>query len=55
MTEEVYTIAEVAKKLRVSEATVRRMIDAGELQAFKVHNQWRIRREELERIMKGEK
>jgi excisionase family DNA binding protein len=55
MTDEVLTIAEVAKKLRVSEATVRRMIGSGELEAFKVHNQWRIRKEVVERIMRGEK
>lgn len=50
---EVYTIAEAAKLLRVSESTIRRMIDNGELQAFKVHNQWRIRRDVLERFMQG--
>ncbi len=51
MTEVVYTIKEVAKILKVSDDTVRRMIDSGELEAFKVHNQWRIRKEVLDRFM----
>jgi excisionase family DNA binding protein len=48
---EVLTIKEVARALRVSEDTVRRMIDSGELQAFKVHNQWRVRKDVLDRFM----
>lgn len=51
--DDVLTIKEVAKKLRVSEDTVRRMIDSGELPAFQVHRQWRIRKDVLERFMQG--
>lgn len=53
MPNEVLTISEVAKLLRVSEDTIRKMIDDGEMQAFKVRGQWRIRKEEVERIMRG--
>ena len=46
----VYTIAELAKLLKVSEKTVRTLIDAGDIEAFKVGNQWRITREALDRF-----
>ena len=48
---EVFTIEEVAEILKVSVDTIRRMIKSGELEAFKVHRQYRIRKEVLERMM----
>jgi excisionase family DNA binding protein len=42
------TIAEVAKYLKLHELTVRRLAREGELPAFKVGRQWRIKRELLE-------
>ena len=51
MSDAVYTIEEVAKILKVSQMTVRRLIDEGELEAFKVGNQWRITKEALDRFM----
>jgi excisionase family DNA binding protein len=39
---ELLTPAEVALKMRVSAATVRRLIDRGEIAAFRVGHQWRI-------------
>ena len=38
------TVKEVAEILRVSQPTILRMIDDGELRAIRVRNQWRIRR-----------
>jgi excisionase family DNA binding protein len=55
MAEDILTISEVAKMLRVSEDTIRRMIDDGKLPAFKARGNWRIRREEVEKIIRGEK
>src|SRR5260370_21532754 len=46
-----YTLEEVAKILRVSVATVRRMIDDGELEAIKVRGQWRVRKDILDRYL----
>lgn len=44
----VLTVEEVAKRhLRVSERTVYRLIDTGQLAAFKVGAQWRITRAAL--------
>jgi excisionase family DNA binding protein len=42
------TVKEVAEMLRVSQPTVLRMIEDGELPAIRVRNQWRIRRSELD-------
>ena len=42
------TVKEVAEILRVSQPTVLRMIDDGELRAIRVRNQWRIRRTDLD-------
>jgi excisionase family DNA binding protein len=48
----VYTVSEVAKLLRVSEATVRRLIKTGELEGFPVGNQYRVSQEALDKYMK---
>jgi excisionase family DNA binding protein len=42
------TVKEVAEILRVSQPTILRMIDDGELRAIRVRNQWRIRRSDLD-------
>ncbi len=42
------TVKEVAERLRVSQPTILRMIDDGELPAIRVRNQWRIRRSDLD-------
>lgn len=48
MTDEVLTIKEVAALLKLAEKTVYAMAQAGELPAFKIRGQWRIKRGELE-------
>lgn len=48
MTDEVLTIKEVASLLKLAEKTVYAMAQAGELPAFKIRGQWRIKRAELE-------
>jgi excisionase family DNA binding protein len=47
-TPDMMTIAEVAKYLKLHELTVRRLAREGELPAFKVGRQWRIKRDLLE-------
>ena len=42
--DEVLTVRDVAGVLRLAEKTVYSMVQAGELPAFKVRGQWRIRR-----------
>lgn len=48
---DVLTVEEVAKELRVSAQTVRKIIEDGELKAFRVRGQWRIKREDLDRYI----
>jgi len=53
MTEEiVYTILEAANLLKVSDDTIRRLIKSGELDAVKVGNQWRIKKESVDKLLK---
>ena len=49
MSDEVLTIKEVAALLKLAEKTVYAMANAGELPAFKIRGQWRIKRAELNR------
>jgi excisionase family DNA binding protein len=44
------SLHEIAEYLQVSERTVRRLIDAGKLTAFKVGRQWRFQKKEVDRI-----
>jgi excisionase family DNA binding protein len=46
--EQLFDIRVAAQVCRVSEKTIRRWITAGELQAAKLGNQWRIRPRDLE-------
>ena len=48
MTNEILNIRETAELLRVAEKTVYSMAQRGELPAFKVRGQWRVRRVDLD-------
>lgn len=55
--EKLYTVAEVAKILQVSERTVFRYMEANnknQLQAFKVGRAWRIKESELNRYISNQ-
>ena len=49
MSDEVLTIREAAALLKLAEKTVYAMAAAGEIPAFKIRGQWRIKRAELDR------
>lgn len=49
MESEVITLKEVAEFLKVHERTVYRLAAKGDIPAFKVANNWRFRREDIER------
>jgi excisionase family DNA binding protein len=51
MTENILTVEEVAKRLRVSHQTVRKLIEEKKLEAFRVGFKWRITEEALERFI----
>jgi len=48
MPEDILTSREVADYLKVTERALYRLVQDGELPAFKVGNSWRFRREDLE-------
>lgn len=47
---EIMTVKEVAEFLRLSRATVWRMIQEQRLPAFRVGRSWRVRREDVDRL-----
>ena len=49
--DEVLTIKEVAALLKLAEKTVYSMANTGELPAFKIRGQWRIRKLKLDQWM----
>ena len=49
-----YTVEEVAKILRVSPPTVRKLIKEGQLKAVRVGVQIRIQKEELDRFLESQ-
>lgn len=52
-TSEVYTLQELAVVLSVSEQTIRRMFNRGELKGFKIGKQWRILKKDFEAYLKN--
>ena len=54
MNEEMLTLGEVAKLLKVSHWTVRREVDRGHLKGRQVGKLWRFRREDVDAYMRGE-
>lgn len=44
---ELLTIPEVADRLKVSEKTVRRLIQSSELEAYQIRRQWRVSEADL--------
>lgn len=53
MTTDLLTVAEVAALLRVSPATVRRWLTAGDAKGVKVGKSWRVSQAEVDRIRYG--
>ncbi len=50
--EDVLTSREACELLRISRPTLRNLIKKGEISAFKIGNNWRIMRTELERYVR---
>lgn len=49
-----YTIKEVANELNFKEVTIRKWISEGKIKAVKIMYEWRIPKEEVERLKRGE-
>ena len=54
MPDEVLTVREVAVLLRTTTNTVYAWCRSNKLPAFKIGQQWRVRRRDLERVMRGQ-
>ena len=48
MPDEILTLPEVARLLKIADKTVYTMAQKGELPAFKVRGQWRFKREDID-------
>ena len=46
--EELLTIDELAKYLKISKHTIYKMLEKGEIPAFKIANQWRFKRSDID-------
>jgi excisionase family DNA binding protein len=55
MSDEILTLPEVAQLLKVAEKTVYSMAQKGQLPAFKIRGQWRIRRADLDEWIEDQK
>jgi len=50
---EVYTLEEVADIVHVTRRTIYTWVKDGKIKAFKVGRQWRVKREELDKLLDG--
>lgn len=54
MSDDILTLKEVAKYLKLAEKTAYRLAAEGKLPGFKVGGSWRFRRDKLEKFTKAE-
>jgi len=54
MDSDILTIREVAEYLKLNEKTAYRLAADGKIPGFKVGGSWRFRRDEIEKMTKGE-
>jgi len=54
MSDDILTIREVAEYLKINEKTAYRLAAEGKLPGFKVGGAWRFRKDEIEKLTKGQ-
>lgn len=54
MSNDILTIREVAEYLKINEKTAYRLAAEGKLPGFKVGGAWRFRKDEIEKLTKGQ-
>ena len=52
MTDDILTIKELSAYLKISDKTIYRLLDKGDIPAFKVGNVWRFEKREIDRWIK---
>ena len=55
MDSDIFTIKEVAEYLKLTQKTAYRLAAEGKIPGFKVGGSWRFRRDEIEKMTKGDK
>ncbi|ABR47905.1 DNA binding domain, excisionase family [Alkaliphilus metalliredigens QYMF] len=53
--EEIMTISEVAKYLKISEVTTYKFVQEGKIQGFKIGRHWRVKRSDLAEFIERQK
>ncbi|MBL4852092.1 MAG: helix-turn-helix domain-containing protein [Gammaproteobacteria bacterium] len=54
MSNDILTLKEVAEYLKLAEKTAYRLVAEGKLPGFKIGGSWRFRKDEIEKLTKGE-
>ena len=54
MSNDILTIREVAEYLKINEKTAYRLAAEGRLPGFKIGGAWRFRKDEIEKLTKGQ-
>ena len=54
MVNDILTVREVAKYLKINEKTAYRLVADGKIPGFKVGGAWRFRRDEIEKFTKSQ-
>ncbi|ABR47225.1 DNA binding domain, excisionase family [Alkaliphilus metalliredigens QYMF] len=53
--DEIMTVSEVAKYLKISEVTTYKFVQEGKIQGFKVGRHWRVKRSDLVEFIERQK
>jgi len=53
--EELLTLEELAKYLKISKPTLYKMVEKGKIPALKVANQWRFKKEDINRWLEKQR
>jgi len=53
--EELFTLEELAKYLKISKPTLYKMVEKGKIPALKVANQWRFKKDDINRWLEKQR
>jgi len=53
--DEIMTISEVAKYLKISDVTTYKFVQEGKIPAFKIGRHWRVKKEDLKEFIEKQK
>ncbi|HEB73776.1 DNA-binding protein [Methanosarcinales archaeon] len=53
--EELFTLEELAKYLKISKPTLYKMVEKGKIPALKIANQWRFKKDDINRWLEKQR